>query len=56
MTMATSEDWILLLVTETESEHMNKFFRYPGHQKPDEYRKLKLIFMRESLDFFSVSV
>ena len=36
----TSEDWIFVTGDRDRIRtYMNKFFRYPGHQKPDEYRE-----------------
>ena len=36
----TSEEWIFVTGDRDRIRtYMNKFFRYPGHQKPDEYRE-----------------
>ena len=36
----TSDDWIFVTGDRDRIRtYMNKFFRYPGHEKPDEYRE-----------------
>ena len=36
----TSEEWIFVTGDRDRIRtYMNEFFRYPGHQKPDEYRE-----------------
>ena len=36
----TSDEWVFVTGDRDRIRtYMNKFFRYPGHQKPDEYRE-----------------